>query len=296
MSLARIELTADGDDSRRRRKQRRRIKGLIALAALVALAFSTTDPQVEPRLDPVPAVHPASVVIAVPPPPQLPPTPEPPTPPPAPPQLQPSTPPPVVHARVTPKRQERPPRPVPQTTATEEPPPSVTETTETAEPTPITETTATEAPATTTTAAQAPPPRSRFKDALKKIGRIAIPVVIGAVIVNNTRDHGGKQDQKQDADRRIDVSPRSLNVTERSVVTVTNIGRDEVTINSIQIEDESGLFWQSNDCRHTLAPRQQCRVSVSMKQLASARATLVVDSTAGHVTVGLAGSQQYNPR
>src|SRR6185436_7557737 len=55
MSLARIELTADGDDdSRRRRKQR--IKALAVMAGLVALAFST-EPAAEPRPEPGPALR-----------------------------------------------------------------------------------------------------------------------------------------------------------------------------------------------------------------------------------------------
>jgi outer membrane biosynthesis protein TonB len=158
-----------------------------------------------------------------------------------------------------------------------------------------------EEPLPTTT--QAPPPttaavprkRNRTLDRFKRIGRVvAFPVFIGRLILRHNRNHGGGQ-QQQNTDHRIEVSPGTLNVTEgrTDVVTVKNIGRDDVTINSVTIAGEAAsLFGQQGDCQ-TLAAGQECHIWVSMEQRSGVRATLVVDSKAGRATVDLVG-QNFN--
>ena len=138
---------------------------------------------------------------------------------------------------------------------------------------------------------KAPPPkRNHALDTLKKIGRVAIPIVIGAVIVHNNQGHGDNHSNQQSADRRIDVSPRTLNVTGRaSYVTVKNIGKDAVTINSVTVAGEAAsLFRQQGNCG-TLAPGQSCQIYVTLLERSDVRATLVVDSNGGRATVDLVG-------
>jgi hypothetical protein len=181
----------------------------------------------------------------------------------------------------TPKPQ---PPQITETTATEAPP-EITQTTVTTETTETAETTATEAPPTTTTTA---PERNHAKDTWKKIGRVAAGIAIGALIAHNNSHH----DQAASTDRRIDVSPRTLSTGGRAnIVTVTNVGKDEVTINSVTFGGQgASLFGQQNDCR-TLAAGQKCHIWVSMKEQSNVGATLMIESNAGRATVDLIGQQ-----
>jgi hypothetical protein len=132
---------------------------------------------------------------------------------------------------------------------------------------------------------------SRGKSFFKKLAAVAVPIAIGVVIANN-QDHG-KHDQK--ADRRIDVSPRSLDMANYSrsstgIVTVTSTGTSAVTIRSVSLSGNvHELFVQKNDCDgRSLAPKESCHISVIMRQRASGEtATLVVDSDGGKATVSV---------
>jgi hypothetical protein len=171
----------------------------------------------------------------------------------------------------------------------------VTETTATEPPAKVVETKTPDAPAETTTREP-----SRTAERLKRFAAVAIPLLATAVIANQNRGHGD-----HNADRRIEVSPRSLmlrsnpnGVTTNSemqgsqnIVTVTNVGRDSVTIGSIEFAGGSaGVFGKRTDCeKRTLAPRAQCRISVALVQwVREARSTLVVNSDGGRITVDLA--------
>jgi hypothetical protein len=138
-------------------------------------------------------------------------------------------------------------------------------------------------PATTTTA----PERNKTKDTLKKIGRVALGVAIGAIIANNTGGHGHHDGQQQSAECRIEVSPGMLKVTEGNTVTVRNRCKNAVAINSIQVADDSDhLFTLKNACAATLAPGKECSVYI-YSSYPNVRATLVVDSSGGRKTVDL---------
>jgi len=140
-----------------------------------------------------------------------------------------------------------------------------------------------ETPAPAPAETPAPPKESRGKSFWKKVGAVAIPVIVGAVIANNT-NHGH---HAQQGDRRLDVSPRAL--TEGGVVTVTNAGSAAVTIRAVGFADDSRMFMQSSDCQgRSLAPREACRITVRSTQGASgAQTTLVVDSDIGRASVSV---------
>jgi Abnormal spindle-like microcephaly-assoc'd, ASPM-SPD-2-Hydin len=130
---------------------------------------------------------------------------------------------------------------------------------------------------------------SGFKRFLKKAAPVAIPLIVGAVIANN-QDKGNNESQKK---RRIEVSPRSVETSsagryQASVVTVTNVGTERVTIRSITLRG-SEVFAQRNECEgHPLAPGQSCRITVGpVHPGMSGAATLVIDSDAGRETVSV---------
>jgi hypothetical protein len=178
----------------------------------------------------------------------------------------------------------------------------VTETTATEPPAKVVETKTPDAPAETTTREP-----SRTKERFKRFAAVAIPLIATAVIANQNHghsDHNADHNSDHNADRRIEVSPRSLMLGSNpngynirgtqaspSIVTVTNVGRDSVTISSIEFSGGSaGVFRKQTDCeRRTLAPRAQCRISVALvESVREARSTLVVNSDGGRVTVDLA--------
>ena len=203
------------------------------------------------------------------------------------------TPTPAPKPNVTPKPRPQPqPAPissVPTTvpTATEPPPesPAPTETTPTTETTAPTEPSAPPQQATTTTAA---PERDHTKDTLKKLGRIALGIGLGAVIAHNAGGHDHGSNPRQPTDRRIDVQQI------RNTVTVTNVGKDDVTITSVTI---SGYGTPENNCR-TLSAGQRCSIWLpkvdqgrDMQGVVTQRtpggATLIIDSNAGRRTLAL---------
>lgn|SRR5437764_2532394 len=138
---------------------------------------------------------------------------------------------------------------------------------------------------------------SHKNDTVKKFLRVLAGVAAAGVIAKQAHDHGGDRHQ---ADRRIEVTPRALTFQpagKRSVytaqtVTVTNVGKDDVTITSIQLA--SNAFRQQGECAgQKLAPRQQCRIGVSLiEPVNGAHATLVVNSDAGSTTVDVTMQQQ----
>jgi hypothetical protein len=177
----------------------------------------------------------------------------------------------------------------------------VTETTPTKPPANVVETKTPDAPTETTTREP-----SRTKERFKRFAAVAIPLIATAVIANQNHGHND-----HNADRRIDVSPRSLMLgsnrgpattnnyettnyqTQASpnIVTVTNVGRDSVTISSIEFAGGSaGAFRKQTDCeRRTLAPKAQCRISVTLVESGrGAHSTLIVNSDGGRATVDLA--------
>jgi hypothetical protein len=175
------------------------------------------------------------------------------------------------------------------------PPVVVTETRATEPPAKVVETKTPDAPAETTTREP-----SRTSERFKRFAAVAIPLIATAVLANQNRGHGD-----HNADRRIDVSPRSLMLrsnpngvttnsemqSSQNIVTVTNVGRDSITIGSIEFAGGSaGVFGKRTDCeKRTLAPKAQCRISVALVQwVREARSTLVVNSDGGRITVDLA--------
>lgn len=203
---------------------------------------------------------------------------------------------------VPPPAPPAPPAKVVTETAPPEPPAKIAETqpTEPEPPEKVAETaTKPEAPPTTTT--QEP---SRRKETAKKIGAVFGTLLLGAVIAHQTRGHND-----HNADRRIDVSPRSLTVQgnsklntdtgfrnafqgRASIVTVTNVGKDDVTIGSIEFAGRgANQFRQQNNCGK-LAPNQKCQISVLLAdQAINVRATLIVNSNGGRGTVDLVTPQ-----
>ena len=113
---------------------------------------------------------------------------------------------------------------------------------------------------------------------------MAVPLIIGGLIAHNNQGHS----DHQSTDRRIDVSPRTLTVNgDGSDVTITNVGRDDVTIKSITISGQSAnLFGYQGQCGK-LAAGQACRISLTAHDHSGVRATLVIDSNGGRATVSL---------
>jgi len=170
------------------------------------------------------------------------------------------------------------------------------------------------APETTTAAA---PPDNHTRNTLKKLGRIAGALIIGAVIAKQAQGHGDhSQPQQSDtkSDRRIQVSPPQLTInSDGGVATITNVGRDDVTITAISIDGEqAGAFQKGRSDCGTLAAGRSCTVSITLRtqktsdksgwmymnlsnqSSSGVRATLVVNSNGGRGTVDLVGPN-YKP-
>jgi len=188
-----------------------------------------------------------------------------------------------------------PPVPTPVVTHTQPVPPPVVVTETTEPPAKVVETKTPDAPTETTTREP-----SRTKERFKRFAAVAIPLIATAVIANQNHGHSD-----HNADRRIEVSPRSLMLQSNrgvsttylatqastNIVTVTNVGRDSVTIGSIEFAGgPAGGFMKQTDCeRRTLAPKAQCRILVALGESGrGAHSTLVVNSDGGRATVDLA--------